>query len=158
MAKLLITQAVIVTCLVHAGYRRAGVALAKGENRFEGNTFTEAQLAQLCSDPRLKVVAADDAAPQADPSALSQGALASAAVDGGVDKSLEGTIAGVQEHDGTVKSLDDMTVAELKQLAEDMEIEGFKGMKKAELVAAIGAIKVEVPADADSDLKDEGAE
>lgn len=158
MAKLLTTAAVIVTCLAHSGYRRAGVGLAKGENRFEADTFTEAQLAQLSADPRLKVVAADAGETQADTSTLSQGALASATVAGGVSNPLEGTIAGVQEHDGTVKSLDDMTVAELKQLAEDMEIEGFKGMKKAELVAAIGATKVEVPADADSDLKDEGAE
>ncbi|WP_412522361.1 HI1506-related protein [Shewanella algae] len=88
MAKLLPTTAVIVTCLAHSGYRRAGVGLAKGENRFEADTFTEAQLAQLSADPRLKVVAADAGETQADTSTLSQGTLASATVDGGVSTGM----------------------------------------------------------------------
>ncbi len=158
MAKLLPTTAVIVTCLAHSGYRRAGVGLAKGENRFEADTFTEAQLAQLSADPRLKVVAADAGDTQAGTSTLSQGTLASATVGSGVNQTREGTLAGVQEHDGTIKTLDEMTVAELKELAEDMDIDGFKGMRKTELVASIGAVKVEVSADADCEQQVEGAE
>lgn len=88
MGKLLITSALVIHCLAHSGYRRAGVGFVKGENHFKANTFTESQLVQLEADPRLKVVHADEQAGQADQSTLSQGPLASTAVDGGLSTGL----------------------------------------------------------------------
>ncbi|MCE7638384.1 HI1506-related protein [Vibrio fluvialis] len=46
---------IIVKNAAHAGYRRAGLALQEGENRFDKAKVTDAQLAQLKADPRLAV-------------------------------------------------------------------------------------------------------
>lgn len=51
-------------------------------------------------------------------------------------------VKGVEEA-GDDKALDEMTVAELKALAQELEIDGADGMKKAELVAAIEAAEDE---------------
>ncbi|MBE4620994.1 HI1506-related protein [Vibrio navarrensis] len=49
-------QIIIVKNAAHTGYRRAGLALEQGENRFDKSKVTDAQLAQLKADPRLAVV------------------------------------------------------------------------------------------------------
>lgn len=66
---------IIVKNAAHAGYRRAGLALQEGENRFEKANITDAQLAQLKADPRLAVIV--------EQSQASASGHASGAVDGG---------------------------------------------------------------------------
>jgi len=66
---------IIVKNAAHTGYRRAGLALQEGENRFDKANITDAQLAQLKADPRLAVIVE-----QAQASASGH---ASGAVDGG---------------------------------------------------------------------------
>ncbi|MCG6213432.1 HI1506-related protein [Vibrio furnissii] len=46
---------IIVKNAAHTGYRRAGLALEQGENRFDKAKVTDAQLAQLKADPRLAI-------------------------------------------------------------------------------------------------------
>ncbi|PKG73003.1 hypothetical protein CXF86_19960, partial [Shewanella sp. GutCb] len=46
---------IVITCLAHHGYRRAGTGFCKGENKFNADDFSESQLAQLGDDPRLKI-------------------------------------------------------------------------------------------------------
>lgn len=58
-----------------------------------------------------------------------------------------GTLAGVQGADGKTRSLSEMRKDELLAIAKDMEIDGCAGMTKPQLVAAIEAEKVEIPAD-----------
>ncbi|WP_072669498.1 HI1506-related protein [Vibrio injensis] len=66
---------IIVKNAAHAGYRRAGLALQEGENRFDKANITDAQLAQLKADPRLAVIV--------EQSQASASGHASGAVDGG---------------------------------------------------------------------------
>lgn len=66
---------IIVKNAAHAGYRRAGLALQEGENRFEKANITDAQLAQLKADPRLAVIV--------EQSQASASSHASGTVDGG---------------------------------------------------------------------------
>ena len=58
--------------LAHEGYRRAGMAFAKGINVVAAAQFNAAELAQLKADPRLCVAKATDKALQA---SQSQGAV-----------------------------------------------------------------------------------
>lgn len=44
-----------VVCLAHTGYRRAGLAFEKGDNALDASRLTEAQLAQITADPRLRL-------------------------------------------------------------------------------------------------------
>lgn len=60
--------------LAHEGYRRAGVAFAKGINLLPATQFNAAELALLNADPRLCVSKASDKALQA---SQSQGTVAS---------------------------------------------------------------------------------
>ncbi|MCK0743570.1 Rho termination factor N-terminal domain-containing protein [Chromohalobacter nigrandesensis] len=46
-------------------------------------------------------------------------------------------IGNASDEDDGEKALEDMTVAELKEEAKALDIEGFDGMQKADLVAAI---------------------
>lgn len=48
-------------------------------------------------------------------------------------------VGNASEEDDGEKALEDMTVSELKEEAKSLDIEGFDGMKKAELIAAIEA-------------------
>lgn len=52
------------------------------------------------------------------------------------------TLAGVQEADGTVRALAEMTKAELLEIATGMEITGASSMTKAALIEAIEAEEV----------------
>lgn len=45
----------------HEGYRRAGIALAKGDNALDASALSAAQLQALCADPRLVVQHGDSA-------------------------------------------------------------------------------------------------
>ncbi len=71
---------IIVKNAAHAGYRRAGLALQEGENRFEKANITDAQLAQLKADPRLAVIV--------EQSQASASSHASGTVDGAVTVTL----------------------------------------------------------------------
>lgn len=71
---------------------------------------------------------------------------------------LEGTLAGVADEAGNVVPLEKMKKDELLQIAKDMEIEGADGMTKAQLVEAIQAAKVLVPADGDEQANAAGAD
>lgn len=53
--KKLLAHAIVVVCAAHTGYRRAGMALANGENILQPESITETQLAQLKADPKLAV-------------------------------------------------------------------------------------------------------
>lgn len=159
-------KTIVVTCRAHDGYRRAGVGFAKGKNEFEATAFTDAQLQAINADPRL-VLSIEEAAPASLPGAgdtstvglaQTQGSVGAAnSADGVTTTELTGTIGGVVTQDGEQKSLADMTVPELKELAESLEIVGFKSMNKPDLVAAIAAVQVQVPADAQNDATSDTA-
>lgn len=59
--------------------------------------------------------------------------------DGVFKKANEDELKEVDE----AKDVGDMNVSQLKELAEDLEIEGFSAMKKAELIEAIEAAQEE---------------
>lgn len=71
---------------------------------------------------------------------------------------VEATLAGVVDADGSVRDLEEMKRAELLKIAEGMEIPRASGMNKQQLVDAIRAERVEIdPADAvDADAGAEG--
>lgn len=150
-------KTIVINCRAHDGYRRAGIAFTKGQNVFSESELTDSQLQAIEGDPRL-VVSVENNETQDDTSAgtaqtanvaQTQGSVGNAdSTDGVKQPDITSTIAGVVTHDGVQKNLDEMTVADLKELAESLEIAGFKGMKKPELVAAIAAVQVQVPADA----------
>jgi len=60
-------KTLVIICAAPTGYRRGGVALAQGENRFALARFSAAQLAQLEADPRITLVADAEAADPGDP-------------------------------------------------------------------------------------------
>lgn len=157
---------IVINCRAHDGYRRAGIAFTKGQNVFSESELTDAQLQAIEGDARL-VVSVEANETQDDTSAGSaktanvaqtQGSVGAAnSADGVATTELTGTIGGVVTHDGEQKSLADMTVPELKELAESLEVVGFKSMNKPDLVAAIAAVQVKVPADAKIDATGDAA-
>ncbi|UCX05428.1 HI1506-related protein [Shewanella glacialimarina] len=135
MAKSVSTiQVLLVVCLAATGYRRAGVALNKGENLLPLAELSDEQVAAFKADKRL-TVSVSDVAPTAGSVELSNG-----------DPSLnaDGTVTGIVELDGKEKNLEELTVAELKDLAALMQVTDFKAMKKAELISAIQTLKTSV--------------
>ena len=136
-----------VVSVAHTGYLRAGVRLDSGINEI---TVSPSQLAAMEADPRLvvTVLAAPDHI-DADDDAKKEGALDSLLDGSGVGNSLpppplvSGTVGGVMEGDGKVKSLDDMSLTALKSLAKDLEIKGYTGMDKPALVAAIAVTEIQ---------------
>jgi len=147
-------KTIVINCRAHDGYRRAGIAFTKGQNVFSDSELTDSQLQAIEGDPRLVVSVEtnetqDDTSAGTAQTAQTQGSVGAAdSADGVKQPDITSTIAGVVTDDGVQKNLDDMTVAELKEIAEPLEIVGFKRMNKPELVAAIAAVKVQVPADA----------
>lgn len=113
-------KTVTILSSAHDGYRRAGLKLKRGRNEVQ---VDEAQLAALSADPRLAVQEGGDA--------------------------TTGHLAGVVDKEGQVKKLEDLKVDELKDIAKDMEIEGFAELKKADLIAAIKAKQVVIGDGAD---------
>lgn len=154
-----------VVSVAHTGYLRAGVRLDAGVNEI---TVSPGQLAAMEADPRLVVtVLAAIAEQPADGDAPTQGRLDSGLDGSGVGEQLSptslatGTLGGVMEQDGTVKSLDDMSQTALKALAKDLEIKGYTSMDKSALVAAIAATKIQYAAseaDGKKPVADEQAE
>lgn len=126
------------------GFRRAGVAHPSEPTVYPDGYFSDKQVEQLKKEPRLAVEFGDFEDPdQADPTADQAGAVESDDVSG----DLTGHLDGVVEPDGTQKPLEEMTVADLRGIAKDMEIDGYTSLKKAELVEAIRATEVSVSAD-----------
>ncbi|QFU23731.1 hypothetical protein FM038_017170 [Shewanella eurypsychrophilus] len=84
---------VVITCLAHHGYRRAGVGFCKGENKFKADDFSESQLAQLGDDSRLKLQFVEADAPLV-PTSLDASTFKS--VDSQASKTLldEGALVG----------------------------------------------------------------
>jgi hypothetical protein len=102
---------------------------------YPDDRFTAAQIAQLVAEPRLSVEFLPDEAETAETAAAD-------AAQGPLDASgLDSVIAA----DGAQKALADLKVEELRELAMYLEIVGYGGMKKADLVAAIKAVQVELP-------------
>ncbi|GAB3215224.1 HI1506-related protein [Pseudaeromonas pectinilytica] len=154
-----------VVSVAHTGYLRAGVRLDAGVNEI---TVSPGQLAAMEADPRLVVTVLAAAAEQlADDDAPPKGGVDSGLYGSSVGDQLPptslatGTLGGVVEQDGTVKSLDDMSQTALKALAKDLEIKGYTGMDKPALVAAIAATKIQYDAseaDGKKPVADEQAE
>ncbi|MGF1775898.1 HI1506-related protein [Vibrio nomapromontoriensis] len=95
MAKInLITQAITVKNLAHGGYRRAGIAFEKGDNRIEPETITTTQLEMLKQDPRLKVCDV-----QASPSGEQSGAVDAGALSHLVTEPLAALIEAIKQLD-----------------------------------------------------------
>ena len=57
---------------------------------------------------------------------------------------VTGTLAGVQDNDGSVRTLDQLDEIELRAIAIEMGIDGAKELPVAELIAAIQAEEVEI--------------
>ncbi|WKE64338.1 HI1506-related protein [Gallaecimonas kandeliae] len=130
-----IVYALVVASLAHDGYRRAGLAFKKGDNTFDGVALSDAQLAALKADTRLAVKKAEP---------LREADQKGRTLEPQLVGSLNGTVGGVVTLDGEHKTLAELTLAELRPLAESLDIEGAKTLKKDELVAAIEATQVEV--------------
>jgi len=95
------------------GFRRAGIAHPNTPTEYPVSDFSEAQLAQLDAEPRLAV---EFITVKADPANDQTGAM---------------------DVDDVEVDLSSLTVEQLKQIADFGGIEGYKTMKKAELILAI---------------------
>lgn len=147
-------QVLLVICLAHTGYRRAGMALNKGENLIPLAELSDEQVAAFEADQRLKV-SVRDMAPASGSVDIPDG-------DQTLGTDITGTLTGVKEPNGEEKALDELTAKELKELAKDLAITGVNSMNKTDLVSAIQAVKVTVPGDGDIpnnlDTTEKGAE
>lgn len=121
-------------CIVSAipGFRRAGVAHPANKTYYEADYFTADQRKQLEAEPRITVTELEE---------VPEGAVVHAAA---TDKPRTATTGSVQ---GDTKSLNDMTVAELKEIAQGLGIEQFNSLKKAELIEAIEAVETAASTD-----------
>jgi len=138
MAKSISTiQVLLVICLAHTGYRRAGMALTKGENLIPLAELSDEQVAAFEADQRLKV-SVRDMAPASGSVDIPDG-------DKTLGSNTTGTLTGVKEPNGEEKALGELTAKELKELAKDLAITGVNSMNKSDLVSAIQAVKVTVP-------------
>ncbi len=50
------TKTILVQCLAHSGYRRAGLVFDQGKNELSADKVTSAQLAQINADARLSII------------------------------------------------------------------------------------------------------
>ena len=130
-------QVLLVICLAHTGYRRAGMALTKGENLIPLAELSDEQVAAFEADQRLKV-SVRDMAPASGSVDIPDG-------DQTLGTDITGTLTGVKEPNGEEKALGELSVKELKELAKDLAITGVNSMNKTDLVSAIQAVKVTVP-------------
>jgi len=95
------------------GFRRAGLAHSTEPTTYPITDFSDTQLAQLDAEPRLAV---EFITAKADPANDQTGAM---------------------DVDDVEVDLNSLTVERLKEIAALGEIEGYKTMKKAELILAI---------------------
>lgn len=130
-------QVLLVVCLAHTGYRRAGMALTKGENLIPLAELSDEQVAAFEADQRLKV-SVRDMAPASGSVDIPDG-------DQTLGTDITGTLTGVKEPNGEEKALGELTAKELKELAKDLAITGVNSMNKTDLLSAIQAVKVTVP-------------
>ncbi|MCU8007740.1 HI1506-related protein [Shewanella sp. SM87] len=130
-------QVLLVVCLAHTGYRRAGMALTKGENLIPLAELSDEQVAAFEADQRLKV-SVRDMAPASGSVDIPDG-------DQTLGTDITGMLTGVKEPSGEEKALGELTAKELKELAKDLAITGVNSMNKTDLVSAIQAVKVTVP-------------
>lgn len=130
-------QVLLVICLAHTGYRRAGMALTKGENLIPLAELSDEQVAAFEADQRLKV-SVRDMAPASGSVDIPDG-------DQTLGTDITGTLTGVKEPNGEEKALGELTAKELKELAKDLAITGVNSMNKTDLLSAIQAVKVTVP-------------
>lgn len=98
------------------GFRRAGIAHSTEPTTYAVDDFSEEQLEQLHKEPRLVVEFVD--APEADKADNEEGAVGP---------------------DGVGVALRDMTVPQLKEIADAGNIPGYKSMDKATLIKSIEA-------------------
>jgi hypothetical protein len=98
------------------GFRRAGIAHPAEPTTYPVAKFSEAQLEQLKNEPRLAIEFVE--APEADQT-----------------DEQEGTVG----PDSVGAKLEDMTVAQLKEIAVVGNISGHSSMNKAALITAIEA-------------------
>ncbi|MBS0043354.1 Rho termination factor N-terminal domain-containing protein [Shewanella sp. M16] len=130
-------QVLLVICLAHTGYRRAGMALTKGENLIPLAELSDEQVAAFEADQRLKV-SVRDMAPASGSVDIPDG-------DQALGSDITGTLTGVKEPNAEEKALGELSVKELKELAKDLAITGVNSMNKNDLISAIQAVKVTVP-------------
>lgn len=146
-------QVLLVICLAHTGYRRAGMSLTKGENLIPLAELSDEQVAAFEADQRLKV-SVRDMAPASGSVDIPDG-------DQTLGTDITGTLTGVKEPNGEEKTLGELTAKELKELAKDLAITGVNSMNKTDLVSAIQAVKVTVPGEnetASTNVETEGSE
>ncbi|TID15841.1 hypothetical protein JO83_10510 [Avibacterium paragallinarum] len=113
---------IIVKNRIKEGYRRAGIALAKGDNRFSQEHLTQSQLDALNADPRLSVV------------------LETVENNGG-DKGVSGNGTDNKTESEVDNQLvpANLTVEQLKTKLSELAIEFKASSKKEELVALLEA-------------------
>lgn len=95
--------------------------------------------------PRKTSNKQEDQAKPIGPSATQQAASADLQQKAPKLEYVEGQLAGVQLPDGTVVSLSELPEADLRKIAEDMEIDGAGSLSVEQLTAAIQAEPVLVP-------------
>ena len=126
-----------------AGFRRAGVAHPAEPTDYPDDHFSAKQLQQLEAEPRLVVEQIEEPDAQADPDSDPQGTVEPS----GTSEFVTGHIDGVVNAEGSQQDLAELKVDDLRLLAKEMEISGYSDMKKADLVEAIKAEQVVVPAE-----------
>lgn len=111
---------ILVKNRIKEGYRRAGIVLAKGDNRFAQESLTPAQLAALKADLRLSVVL-------------------EAVENNGGDKGVSGNGTDNQTESEVDNQLvpADLTVEQLKAKLTELGIAFKSSSKKDELVALL---------------------
>lgn len=82
----LINQPVVIKCLAHDGYRRAGLAFKTGINTLQAGTVTRSQLAMLEADPCLALCQQENQAAETDTPDNPSGPVVQGCVSDGVSQ------------------------------------------------------------------------
>lgn len=121
------SKIIIVKNRLKDGYRRAGIALSKGDNTFSEEELTPSQLHALQNDPRLSVVL---------------GAVENYGGGEGLSGNGTGNKTESEMDDKLVPA--NLTIEQLKAKLTDLHVEFTANAKKAELVALLeSALKSE---------------
>lgn len=121
-------------CSAINGFRRAGMAHPNHPVVYADDFFSPDQLEQLKAEPRIAVEFINAQDPTSAP-VQTQGAVAT---DGVGDDLNDAQLAGVVDADGNINVLAELTVPELRDIAEGMGI-NIAGLKKDRLIDAIEA-------------------